>query len=111
MPIPFRRSSWSCQKASERLDSLPRAGGALLGAVDVSPEDMNGADDSLAAFVKEKLELLWSGKSCMHCWKLQVTLAMLCQVLATAQRWDLSFCHLAAKAGHSLSRTLCCRGL
>lgn len=65
MPTRFRRSSWSCQKASaicRLLDSLPRAGGALLGTVDrkaacltwMIPEDKNGADDSL----KEKLELL-----------------------------------------------------
>lgn len=121
MPTRFRRSSWSCQKASAScrlLDSLPRAGGALLGTVDrkaacltwMSPEDKNRADDSLAAaFLKEKLEPLglWrelrvlaeaAGDPQQHC----------------ARSWlqiRLFFCHLAAKTGPSSPGNLCCRGL
>lgn len=64
VPTQFRRSSWSCQKASSNhrlLDNLPWASGASLGDVDVPPEP-RGAVDSPAAFVREKLELLGSGK-------------------------------------------------
>lgn len=77
----------------------------------MSPEGKNGADDSLAAFVKEKLELLGSGKSCVFWWKLQVTLGDAAPVLGHRPKMGLSFCHPTAKTGPSLPRNLCCRGL
>lgn len=66
----------------------------------MSPEDKNGADDSLAAFVREKLELLGSGKSWVFWWKLRVTLGNAVPDLCYRSEIRLSFCHLAAKMGH-----------
>ena len=77
----------------------------------MSPEDKSGADDSLAAFVKEKLELLGSGKSCVFWWKLRVTLGNAVPDRGYRPEIGLSFCHPAAKTGPSLPRNLCCRGL
>lgn len=69
MPIQFRRNSWSCQKASSNhrlLNNLPWAGGASLGALDVPPGCAQRTKMeqkwSSAAFVREKLELIGSGK-------------------------------------------------
>lgn len=58
------------------------------------PEDKNGAGDNLAAFVKEKLELLGSGESCVFWWKLGVTLGGAVSVLGYRSEDGLSFCHL-----------------
>lgn len=75
------------------------------------PEDRNEADNSLTAFVKEKLELLGSGKSYVFWWKLQLTLEDAVPGLGYRSEVGLSFCHPAAKTEPSLPRNLCCRGL
>jgi len=90
-----------------------------MGAVDrkavcptwVSPGDKNGADDSLAAFVKEQLELLESGRNGVFWWKLWETVGEAVPVLDYRSEVRLSFCHPAAKTGPSLPGNLCCRGL
>lgn len=69
MPTQFRRSSWSCQKVSSNprlLGNLPWAGGASLGDLGVPPGCAQRTKMEQkwypAAFVREKLELLGSGK-------------------------------------------------